>query len=169
MQSRTQVIQQTRQRREEEAKEPNPKSVWWAHSWDKASVRSRSALGTYRLLWSSSEGSQFCPEINRAEPLAAAAFLKWSDIEGSVSEKESQLAAKILFLKGLNQSWALQTSSASACYQFWGMVSWCWSGRYLVATVPLTAGVVAWHRPLLDMRDSILLSTATNVNSPQWL
>lgn len=52
-------------------------------STHQVSVRLGSDLHAYCLSGPSSGGSQFCWEINRAQPPAAAAFSNLSDIEGS--------------------------------------------------------------------------------------
>jgi len=86
-------------------------------------------------------------------------FFKWLDIEGSCLRSLTVCCKSSLFLKGSNHSWAPADFSASACYEFWGVVSWCWSRRYLGAAVCLTACITTRHGPLPDTSASILLST----------
>lgn len=89
-----------------EAGEPNLKSVWWAHGWDKALVPSRWALGTYCLLWSSSEGSRFCQEISWGELGGSRLFEVVRHRGVSVWAGVRVCCKNPLFLKGFNQSWA---------------------------------------------------------------
>lgn len=101
---------------------------------------SRSAL-TCCLLCPSRGGSRFCSEFSGAQPLAADAFLMWSDID-------------------LVSVWPLQTCSVSAPSQLWVC---CQQGRLSARAglnhSALSCRTTAGLRPLLDASDSILLST----------
>ena len=93
----------------------------------------------------------------------AFTFLMPSDVKGSVSGDFDSLLQKFSLLKGFNPSWTFAGLLSFCLLSVVGVIRLCCFWRYLDLAATLLPGyITAPHESLLDMSDSILLSTVNN-------